>query len=291
MDEDRDEGYRHHVLASVTSAAKLVSRSHVLAPMPRPSTSCSAPTVSSLLACSTSCQPWPDGFCQVRGAPALQQHSGVLCVRDSRAQLVAYRCVELSRQCAPRDAFLMLVEPFNGLAPWRRTLSRQPTEILDVSVLHLESWRDLLSLAQLHAVIFPRHYEYRIVRCNISRIAVWENAGRRTTWTTTKKTPKATMPSNRVSIHTSLFTLLSPRAVNAIRTRTATSTRRVRSLSRTSSKLPCSKVQESRLWGVCAAQALRRPVLTAKQLLLQLPKSWLCEDRHKQQHKFLRSYD
>ncbi|EPS97780.1 hypothetical protein FOMPIDRAFT_82369 [Fomitopsis schrenkii] len=93
----------------------------------------------------------------------------------------------------------MLVEPFNGLAPWRRTLSRQPTEILDVSVLHLESWRDLLSLAQLHAVIFPRHYEYRIVRCNISRIAVWENAGRRTTWTTTKKTPKATMPSNRDS--------------------------------------------------------------------------------------------
>lgn len=75
--------------------------------------------------------------------------------------------------------FLTLVEPFVGLAPQRRTLTRQPTEILDAIVFHLDARRDLLNLAlackRLHGVVFPRHYEYRVVRCKISRIAVWNH--------------------------------------------------------------------------------------------------------------------
>ena len=74
---------------------------------------------------------------------------------------------------------LTLVEPFVGLAPQRRTLTRQPTEILDAIVFHLDARRDLLSLAlackRLHAVVVPRHYEYRAVRCRLSRVAVWSH--------------------------------------------------------------------------------------------------------------------
>ncbi|TFY62090.1 hypothetical protein EVJ58_g4085 [Rhodofomes roseus] len=74
---------------------------------------------------------------------------------------------------------LTIVEPFVGLAPQRRTLTRQPTEILDAIVFHLDEKRDLLNLAlackRLHGIIFPRHYEYRVVRCKISRIAVWNH--------------------------------------------------------------------------------------------------------------------
>lgn len=74
---------------------------------------------------------------------------------------------------------LTLVEPFVGLAPQRRTLTRQPTEILDAIVFHLDARRDLLNLAlackRLHGIVFPRHYEYRVVRCKISRIAVWNH--------------------------------------------------------------------------------------------------------------------
>ncbi|KZT66597.1 hypothetical protein DAEQUDRAFT_730009 [Daedalea quercina L-15889] len=74
---------------------------------------------------------------------------------------------------------LTIVEPFVGLAPQKRTLTRQPTEILDAIVFHLDAKRDLLSLAlackRLHGIIFPRHYEYRVVRCKVSRIAVWNH--------------------------------------------------------------------------------------------------------------------
>ncbi|EPS92970.1 hypothetical protein FOMPIDRAFT_1020806 [Fomitopsis schrenkii] len=67
---------------------------------------------------------------------------------------------------------LTLVELFVGLTPQQRMLTRKPTEILD-------AWRDLLSLVlackRLHAVVFPRHYEYRLFRCKMSRIVVWSH--------------------------------------------------------------------------------------------------------------------
>ena len=54
---------------------------------------------------------------------------------------------------------------------------RQPTEILDEIVSHIDSKRDLFALAisckRMHSVIFPRHYDYRTIRCKISNIAVW----------------------------------------------------------------------------------------------------------------------
>ncbi|CCM01344.1 uncharacterized protein FIBRA_03394 [Fibroporia radiculosa] len=74
---------------------------------------------------------------------------------------------------------LTIVEPFVGLEPSRRTLERQPTEILDAIVFHLDSKRDLLALAlscrRLHTIIFPRHYDYRDVRCKVSSLSVWNH--------------------------------------------------------------------------------------------------------------------
>ncbi|EGO29313.1 hypothetical protein SERLADRAFT_456893, partial [Serpula lacrymans var. lacrymans S7.9] len=74
---------------------------------------------------------------------------------------------------------LTIVEPFVGLSPSRRTLTRQPTEILDSIVFHVDEKRDLLSLAlschRLHGVIFPRHYDYRVIRCKVSSISVWNH--------------------------------------------------------------------------------------------------------------------
>ena len=64
-----------------------------------------------------------------------------------------------------------------GTAPSRRSFMRQPTEILDEIVSHIDSKRDLFALAisckRMHSVIFPRHYDYRTIRCKISNIAVW----------------------------------------------------------------------------------------------------------------------
>lgn len=72
---------------------------------------------------------------------------------------------------------LNIVEPFVGLAPSRRTLTRQPTEILDAIVFHVDSKADLLSLAlscrRMHSIVFPRHFDYRIIRCKVSSISVW----------------------------------------------------------------------------------------------------------------------
>ncbi|KAF8877408.1 hypothetical protein BD779DRAFT_1448574 [Infundibulicybe gibba] len=74
---------------------------------------------------------------------------------------------------------LNIVEPFVGLSPSRRTIARQPTEVLDAIASHIDSKRDLLSLAlscqRMHGVIFPRHYEYRVVRCKVSSISVWNH--------------------------------------------------------------------------------------------------------------------
>ncbi|KAH0826213.1 hypothetical protein J3R83DRAFT_5658 [Lanmaoa asiatica] len=74
---------------------------------------------------------------------------------------------------------LTIVEPFVGLSPSRRTLTRQPTEILDAIVFHVDSKRDLLALAlscrRLHAVIVPRHYDYRVVCTKASSLGLWNH--------------------------------------------------------------------------------------------------------------------
>ncbi|OCB85043.1 hypothetical protein A7U60_g8000 [Sanghuangporus baumii] len=72
---------------------------------------------------------------------------------------------------------LTIVEPFIGSSPSPRGLTRQPTENLDEIASYVDSKRDLLSLAlsckRMYGVIFPRHFEYRVIRCKISNIAVW----------------------------------------------------------------------------------------------------------------------
>ncbi|PSR74342.1 hypothetical protein PHLCEN_2v9921 [Hermanssonia centrifuga] len=74
---------------------------------------------------------------------------------------------------------LTIVEPFVGASHSRRTLTRQPTELLDAIVFHLDSKSDLLSLAlsckRMHGVIFPRHYHYRTIRAKVSSLSVWNH--------------------------------------------------------------------------------------------------------------------
>ncbi|KAJ7496624.1 hypothetical protein FB451DRAFT_1335121 [Mycena latifolia] len=74
---------------------------------------------------------------------------------------------------------LNIVEPFVGLAPSRRTITRQPTEILDSIAFHVDSKRDLLSLAlscqRMHDIVFPRHFHYRHIRCKVSSLSVWNH--------------------------------------------------------------------------------------------------------------------
>ncbi|KAF8806488.1 hypothetical protein BYT27DRAFT_7191043 [Phlegmacium glaucopus] len=58
-------------------------------------------------------------------------------------------------------------------------LVNQPTEILDAIIFHIDSRRDLLNVAlgckRLHGVVFPRHFEYRLIRCKVSSISVWNH--------------------------------------------------------------------------------------------------------------------
>jgi hypothetical protein len=74
---------------------------------------------------------------------------------------------------------LMIVEPFVGTTPSRRNISRQPTEILDNVAFYVDSRRDLLSLAltcqRMHSVVFPRHFDYRVVKAKVSSIRVWNH--------------------------------------------------------------------------------------------------------------------
>ncbi|KAJ7072852.1 hypothetical protein C8F01DRAFT_1105466 [Mycena amicta] len=74
---------------------------------------------------------------------------------------------------------LNIVEPFVGLAPSRRTITRQPTEILDAIAFHVDAKRDLLALAlscqRMHDIVFPRHYDYRHIRCKVSSLSVWNH--------------------------------------------------------------------------------------------------------------------
>ncbi|KAF7325308.1 hypothetical protein MVEN_02638300 [Mycena venus] len=74
---------------------------------------------------------------------------------------------------------LNIVEPFVGLAPSRRTITRQPTEILDSIAFHVDAKKDLLSLAlscqRMHDIVFPRHMQYRHIRCKVSSLSVWNH--------------------------------------------------------------------------------------------------------------------
>lgn len=61
----------------------------------------------------------------------------------------------------------------------RRTMTRQPNEILDMIASHIDSRRDLLALAltcqRLRDVVLPRHLEYRIIHCKLSSEKVWRH--------------------------------------------------------------------------------------------------------------------
>ncbi len=74
---------------------------------------------------------------------------------------------------------LSIVEPFVGLAPCRRSITRQPTEILDAVAFHIDAPSDLLSLSlsckRLHDIVIPRHLSYRVIRCKPSSISVWNH--------------------------------------------------------------------------------------------------------------------
>lgn len=74
---------------------------------------------------------------------------------------------------------LTIVEPFVGTAPSRRTLTRQPTEILDAIATCIDSRKDLISLAltckRMHGVVCPRHTDYRVIRAKLSAVRVWNH--------------------------------------------------------------------------------------------------------------------
>ncbi|KAF5378220.1 hypothetical protein D9757_009150 [Collybiopsis confluens] len=75
---------------------------------------------------------------------------------------------------------LSIVEPFVSSTPSKRTLiTRQPTEILDAIVFHISSRVDLLNLAmscsRMHDIVIPRHFDYRVVKCKVSSISVWNH--------------------------------------------------------------------------------------------------------------------
>ncbi|KAF8588185.1 hypothetical protein K439DRAFT_1335942 [Ramaria rubella] len=79
---------------------------------------------------------------------------------------------------------LTVVEPFISASPMnkddaRRTMTRQPNEILDMIAFHIDSRRDLLALAltcqRLRNVVLPRHLEYRVIHCKPSSEKVWRH--------------------------------------------------------------------------------------------------------------------
>ncbi|KAK0199451.1 hypothetical protein DFS33DRAFT_1491556 [Desarmillaria ectypa] len=75
---------------------------------------------------------------------------------------------------------LAIVEPYVGGALSQRTLiTRQPTEILDAIVFHIDSKEDLLAFAlssqRMHGIVVPRHLDYRVLRCKVSSISVWNH--------------------------------------------------------------------------------------------------------------------
>lgn len=79
---------------------------------------------------------------------------------------------------------LTVIEPFVNASPMsiddaRRTMTRQPNEILDMIAFHIDSRKDLLALAltcqRLRDVVLPRHLEYRVIHCKPSSEKVWRH--------------------------------------------------------------------------------------------------------------------
>ena len=73
-----------------------------------------------------------------------------------------------------------LIPPQNQASPsYIVSLVNQPTEILDAIIFHIDSRKDLLNVAlgckRLRDIVFPRHFEYRIIRCKVSSISVWNH--------------------------------------------------------------------------------------------------------------------
>ena len=64
-------------------------------------------------------------------------------------------------------------------ASYFASLVNLPTEILDAIIFHIDSRKDLLNIAlgckRLHDIVFPRHFEYRVIRCKVSSISVWNH--------------------------------------------------------------------------------------------------------------------
>ncbi|KAG2002208.1 hypothetical protein CC2G_004419 [Coprinopsis cinerea AmutBmut pab1-1] len=55
----------------------------------------------------------------------------------------------------------------------------QPTEILDAIIYFVDSKKDLLNIGlcckRLHDIVFPRHFDYRVIKCKVSSISVWNH--------------------------------------------------------------------------------------------------------------------
>jgi len=59
------------------------------------------------------------------------------------------------------------------------SLVDQPTEVLEAILSHVDSRKDLLSVGlvckRLRDVIFPRHFDYRVIRCKLSSVSLWSH--------------------------------------------------------------------------------------------------------------------
>ncbi|PPR05525.1 hypothetical protein CVT24_003268 [Panaeolus cyanescens] len=64
-------------------------------------------------------------------------------------------------------------------APPSISLIQQPTEILDAILFYVDQKKDLLNIGlackRLSGVVFPRHFEYRVIRCKASTLPVWNH--------------------------------------------------------------------------------------------------------------------
>ena len=75
----------------------------------------------------------------------------------------------------------LLPNPVSAGAPGAPSfgLVDQPTEIIDAILFHVDSRKDLLNIGlgckRLYDVVFPRHFEYRVIRCKVSSISVWNH--------------------------------------------------------------------------------------------------------------------
>lgn len=67
----------------------------------------------------------------------------------------------------------------NGPTSTGLGLIQQPTEIIDAILFHVDSKKDLLNVGlgckRLHDIVFPRHFDYRVIRCKVSSISVWNH--------------------------------------------------------------------------------------------------------------------